>query len=119
MVTGAMLAQVNQLKSQDDGTLPLVALLTGYPSRTSLLGAAGMASCGPNTAGFSVCYNTTTECCADNSTSMIGTYFNGGCYAKPFCKLTYTSGSFSISIVGEQFCGYLLPMPARPMLFGG
>ena len=105
MVTGAMLAQVNQLKSQDDGTLPLVALLTGYPSRTSLLGAAGMASCGPNTAGFSA--------------SMIGTYFNGGCYAKPFCKLTYTSGSFSISIVGEQFCGYLLPMPARPMLFGG
>ncbi|KAL4448135.1 hypothetical protein ABPG75_005354 [Micractinium tetrahymenae] len=62
---------------------------------------AGMAACGPNTAGFSVCYNTTTECCADASTSMIGTYFNGGCYAKPFCKLTYTSSSFSISIVGK------------------
>lgn len=46
------------------------------------LPAAGTLACG------SVCYNTTTQCCADAATSLIGVVFNGACYAKPLCILT-------------------------------
>lgn len=49
-----------------------------------------------------MCYNTTTQCCADSATSRVGDSFNGGCYAGSYCRLDYKlSTGTVVSIVGE------------------
>ena len=57
---------------------------------------AGLATSTCNTS----CYNPTTQCCADLATSTVGEYFNGGCYAGPYCQLNFNSSAGIISIVG-------------------
>ncbi|EFN56273.1 hypothetical protein CHLNCDRAFT_145136 [Chlorella variabilis] len=32
---------------------------------------------------------------------MVGGFFNGGCYAKPYCNLRYNTGTMNVSIVGK------------------
>ena len=65
-------------------------------------GTCPSGTCGPSTGGVSVCYDTATQCCADANQALVGSSFNGGCYAAPFCKLTITYSGVTADIVGES-----------------
>ena len=61
-----------------------------------LLALAGLATSTCN----NTCYNPLTQCCADLATSTVGEFFNGGCFAGPYCQLKFKGSTGIVSIVG-------------------
>jgi hypothetical protein len=54
------------------------------------------------TACGSACVNTTTgQCCAEAATSLVGEFFNGGCFAGTHCQLKLNTSAGVISIAGQ------------------
>ena len=82
----SQIMQIRCLPSTSCAVLTTCAPLTSH--------AGGTAQCG-------VCYDTTVQCCGNATLSMVGGFFNGGCYAKPYCNLRYNTGTMNVSIVGE------------------
>ena len=55
---------------------------------------------GVDSACGTACYNPATQCCAEAETSTVGEFFNGGCFAGPYCQLKFKGSTGIVSIVG-------------------
>jgi hypothetical protein len=61
------------------------------------------------TACGSACINTNAgQCCAEAATSLVGDFFNGGCFAGSYCQLRLNTSAGVLSIAGQS-----LYLPAR------